>query len=634
MGSACAAGDASLVIRWLIALLIGVVVAWLAYGRAGPNTNARTALLAALRGLAVAIIAALLLGAPAGLARQARALVAFDASASWFRAATDSGVVRDALRAAVKEAGADSVMLAGDSLRLMTSGNALQAAVSDGQSSLRPAIDRAAALSRPLILLTDGEIDDPGIQSDLPAGSRVIVPARTANKDAAVSVLESPFTVNAGDTLQVAIIVVAGGAGAGKGDIKLVLDGQALATVAVPSLSAFQSRRSVIPLPLSRGAKKAVLQAVVRSDGDNEARNDTLGMALDIGDKPAAVFVSTAPDLDVREALSVLRGALDVPARAYLRIAPGVWREEGSLKAVTEADVLARVQAAGLVIVHGDTAWGGVSKRSQGAHALWMPASPTAAARAGENAKLAEWYVTGAPPSPLTGALAGLPWDTLPPITAAAPAKGAFNILEARLGKTGAPVAVVAGRETAGFRTLVISGSGFAGWSMRGGRSQAAFVALWGAMFDWLAAARGDGGIARPVSAVVRSGERVRWRRGGADSMVTAVVSRRMASGSVPVDTVRLRFATADVETVSPPLPVGVYDVRVAGAAAATAATVLVVNASRELVPRAPTLITSAATRGLPAGSGPRVSDYGWMFGLALLLLCGEWVLRRFAGLR
>lgn len=634
MDSACATGDVSPVIRWLLALLIGVVVAWLAYGRAGSNRNARTLMLAALRAAGVAVVAALLLGAPAGQARKASALVAFDASASWYRAApNDSGLVRDALRAALKEAGADSVMLAGDSLRMMTSANALQAPTSDAQSALRPAIDRAAALSRPLILLTDGEIDDPAIQADLPAGSRVIVPTRVANKDAAVSSLESPFAVNAGDTLSVAVVVVAGGAGAEKGDVKLLLDGQSVATMPVTSLGAFASRRTVIALPLPRGAKKSLLQAVVHSDGDTEARNDTLGMSLDIGDKPAAVFISTAPDLDVREALGVLRGALDVPARAYLRIAPGVWREEGTLRPVTEADVRSRVQAAGLVIVHGDTTWGDVSKRSRGAHALWVPAPPQAAARAGENARVSEWYVTGAPASPLAGALAGLPWDTLPPITAAAPARGTFNVLEARLGKTGTPVAVIAGRENAGFRTLVISGSGFAGWSMRGGRSQAAFVALWGAMFDWLAAAGGDVGVARPVSAVLRSGEGVRWRRGGADSVVTALITKRVASGTAPTDTVRLRFTNADVETVSPSLAAGVYDVRVAGNTSAPGA-VIVVNASREFVPRAPTLSTSAATRGLAAGTGPRVSDYGWIFGLALLLLCGEWLLRRYAGLR
>lgn len=634
MDSACATGDVYPVIRWLLALAIGVVVAWLAYGRAGSNRNARTLSLAALRAAGVAVVAALLLGAPAGSARTATALVAFDASSSWFRAApNDSTLVRDALRAALKEAGTDSVMMAGDSLRMMTAANALQAPVADAQSALRPAIDRAAALSRPLILLTDGEIDDPTIQADLPAGSRVIVPARTANKDAAVSALESPFAVNAGDTLQVAIVVVAGAAGADKGDVKLLLDGQQVATAPLTALTAFASRRNTIQLPLPRGAKKSLLQAVVHSDGDSEARNDTLGMSLDIGDKPAAVFISTAPDLDVREALSVLRGALDVPARAYLRIAPGVWREEGTLRPVTEADVKSRVDAAGMVIVHGDTTWGDVAKRSRGAHALWVPAPPQAAARAGENARVQEWYVTSAPASPLAGALAGLPWDTLPPITASAPARGTFNVLEARLGKTGAPVAVIAGRENAGFRTLVISGSGFAGWSMRGGRSQAAFVALWGAMFDWLAAARGDVGVARPVSAVVRSGEGLRWRRGGADSVVTALISRRVASGTVPTDTVRLRFSNAEVETMSPALPTGVYDVRVAGSAAAAGA-VLVVNASRELIPRAPTLSTSAATRGLSAGTGPRVSDFGWIFGLALLLLCAEWLLRRNAGLR
>ena len=634
MDSARAAGDVSPVIRWFLALLIGIVVAWLAYGRAGSSRNARTLMLAGLRAAGVAVVAALLLGAPAGPARKATALVAFDASASWFRAApTDSAMVRDALRAALKEAGTDSVMLVGDSLRMVTAENALLSPVSDAQSSLRPAIDRAAALSRPVVLLTDGEIDDPTIQADLPAGSRVIVPSRTANMDAAVSAIESPFTVNAGDTLQVAVVVVAGAAGAGKGDVMLLLDGQQVASAPLSQLDAFSSRRSTMQLPLPRGAKKSLLQAVVHSESDNEARNDTLGMSLDIGDKPAAVFISTAPDLDVREALSVLRGALDVLTRAYLRIAPGVWREEGTLRPVTEADVKSRVDAAGMVVLHGDTTWGDVSKRSRGAHALWVPAPPQAAARAGENARVQEWYVTGAPASPLAGALAGLPWDTLPPITASAPARGSFNVLEARLGKTGTPVAVVAGRETAGFRTLVISGSGFAGWSMRGGRSQAAFVALWGAMFDWLAAARGDAGVARPMSAVLRSGDDIRWRRGGADSVVTAVISRRVASGTAPSDTVRLRFNTADLETVSPALPVGVYDVRVAGNPAAAGA-VLVVNASRELVPRAPTLSTSAATRGLSAGTGPRVSEFGWIFGLALLLLCAEWLLRRNAGLR
>lgn len=623
-------------ISWLIALLVGALVAFIAYGRAGIAPNARTLLLAALRGLAVMLVVALLLGAPAGRSRAAPPLVAMDASASWLRAASgDSTVVRDALRAVLKEAGTDSVMLAGDSLRLTTSSAALASTLGDGQSALRPAIDRASALARPLILLTDGEVDDPALQADMPAGSRVVVPTRTPQKDAAVSALESPFSVNAGDTLSVAIVIASGAAGSDKGTVQLLLDGQQVGSEAITALGAYGSRRSVITLPLPRGAKKSLLQAVAKTENDAEVRNDTLGIPIEIGDKPAAVFVSTSPDLDVREALSVLRGALDVPARAYLRLAPGVWREEGSLRAVTEADVRSRLQGAGMVIIHGDTSWGGISGRTRGAHAFWVPAPATAVARAGENARVSEWYVTGAPASPLMGALAGLPWDTLPPITAGpSPAKGSFNVLEARLGKTGAPVAVVSGRENAGFRTLIISGSGFAGWSLRGGRSQAAFVALWGAMFDWLAAARGDAGAARPVAQVVRSGEPVRWRRGGVDSAVTAVITRRATGGSAAGDTVALRFNNAAMETVTHSLPVGVYDVRVSTASAGVTSSVIVVNASRELIPRAPTLTTSAASRGATAAAGPRLSDLGWVFALALLLMCAEWLLRRYAGLR
>ena len=625
-------------IRWLLALSIGAVVAWLAYGRAGTAINTRTAILAALRGLGVALVAALLLGAPAGFAQGARTLVALDASASWLRAAVgDTLLIRNELRSVLKDASADSVLLTGDSLRVVSASEALRIIPGDASSALRPAVDRAAALSRPLVLLTDGEIDDASVQTDLPTGSRIVVPKRTPSVDAAVASLESPFTVSAGDTLSVTATITAGGAGSAKGEVRLLLDGVVVAKTPITPLTAFTARRTVLTLPLPRGAKKSVLQAVVATDGDTEARNDTLGMALEIGDKPAAVFISTAPDLDVREALTVLRGALDVPARAYLRIAPNVWREEGSLKAVTEADVRARMQAAGLIIVHGDTSLANTATRSRGAQALWVPAKADAAARAGENARGAEWYVSGAPASPLTGALAGLPWDTLPPITASSAARGTFTILEARLGKSGAPVPVIAGRDKDGFRTLIITGSGFAGWALRGGRSAAAFVALWGAMFDWLSAGRGDLGAARPVAAVLRAGEAVRWRRGGADSVVLAVMVPRRAGKSVEVpDTVSLRFVNGSSETVSHSLSAGVYDVRIIGASSASGnvSSVLVVNASRELVPHAPTLVSGAATRGLLASSGPVVSDFGWVFGLALVLLCGEWLLRRIAGLR
>jgi hypothetical protein len=168
---------------------------------------------------------------------------------------------------------------------------------------------------------------------------------------------------------------------------------------------------------------------------------------------------------------------------------------------------------------------------------------------------------------------------------------------------------------------------------LRGGRSAEAFGALWGAIFDWLAAGRGDVRAARPMASLLRAGDPVAWRRGGADSVVTVRLSRRGAtspSGALGgTDSLTLRFAGASFETTSPALPAGVYDVQAEGGAS-----VLVVNASREWVPRAPTVRDGPLSRGALSSDAPRLADAGWPFVLALLLLCGEWIGRRAGGYR
>jgi hypothetical protein len=60
----------------------------------------------------------------------------------------------------------------------------------------------------------------------------------------------------------------------------------------------------------------------------------------------------------------------------------------------------------------------------------------------------------------------------------------------------------------------------------------------------------------------------------------------------------------------------------------------LVVNASREWLPRQPTLRADARIAGAVTTDAPSLADKAWPFVLALLLLCGEWIGRRFAGLR
>ncbi|MFN7532208.1 MAG: hypothetical protein ACK5T7_13980, partial [Gemmatimonas sp.] len=80
-------------IRWVVAIALGLLAAWLAYGlplRAGStHGTARHWGLAALRAAAVALVAALLVGAPMGRAVPRAPLVALDVSASWRRAVGD-----------------------------------------------------------------------------------------------------------------------------------------------------------------------------------------------------------------------------------------------------------------------------------------------------------------------------------------------------------------------------------------------------------------------------------------------------------------------------------------------------------------------------------------------------------------
>lgn len=627
-------------IRWIIAIAVGLLAAWLAYGpraRGASGAPSRvTWLLAALRAAAVAVVAALLLGAPRGRETPRAPLVALDVSASWRRAVGDESTFVQGWRRQLRDsalgsaAAGTAVVLVGDSLRESTTDEFTGLLPGDGASRVRPAVDRAASLGRSLVLVTDGEVDDADALAESPAGSRVIRLAASPRRDVAVADLQVPVSVTGGDTVTASVTLTAGGVTADDGMLHLRVDGVEVASTAIPPLAPFASTRLTVPFVATRGDRVALVQAVAVMASDAEGRNDTLTVAMEVGDRPSAVFVSTAPDIDVREVLTVLRGALDVPTRAYLRVAPTVWRVEGSLAPVSEADVKARAATAGLLIVHGDTTWRAqAGNGAAAARALWVPAPPTQIARAGELTRTPEWYAAAAPPSPLVAALSALPFDSLPPVTLAGPAAGGDPVLTMRLGKQGTAQPAIAAREANGSRTVVISGSGYAGWSLRGGRGREAFTALWGAIFDWVSAGRGDVRAARPVAGVVRAGDVVAWRRGGADSLVAVrLTARGVAVKPTAGDSLLLRFGSR-YEASSAAMPAGVYDVQTAGGAS-----VLVVNASREWVPRAPVVAAGPLARGSAGTDAPRLADAGWPFVLALLLLCAEWITRRSSGQR
>jgi hypothetical protein len=603
---------------WLLAALAGAAAALLQYGRG--TFAPQTAPLAALRLLAALLLAALLLGAPVGRVAQPSAEVALDASESWLRAAgagTGCGSWQAALDSASRLGGGRWLRF-GDSLR----SDAKTAPPTDRASAVRPVADRAAGTGRPVVVITDGELDDADALASLPAGSRTIVLRCRAAPDVAVSTLDVPRTLLAGDTATAQITLVAGEAGAPAGRVDLRLDDASLGGVNFASLAPFAELPLAVRVVPGGGARAAVLRAVVRAAGDREPRNDTLAVGVDVSRAPAAVFASTAPDYDAREAVAALRGVTSLPTRAYYRVAPGAWRTDGTLARVDESVVRAAVADAPLVVLHGDTSvFGAPRAATHGALLLFAPPSSDDG----------EWFASAAPPSPLAAALATLPFDSLPPLNVAAamPRADWQGLLAHRGGASDDRRAALVGWD-APRRVAVLGASGLWRWRFRGGARADAYGTLMGTLYDWLAGARTDRRAVVPDGGVLRAGTPVRWRRGAvADSVVAVTVTRRSATGRVY--SLALRFAEGAIVTESSPLAAGVYDVRTAGGTA-----MIVVNSSRELVPRRPTVTAGArgASGAGPTGAAPLLRERGWAFALLIALLCAEWVLRRRVGMR
>jgi hypothetical protein len=602
-------------LAWVVAGLVGVGVAAVQYGR---PTRGRDGVVAGLRAVSLALAVALVLDAPFGWSSAPRLIPALDASASWRRAGDTAGY-RDAARR-FRTLRADTALLFGDSVRP----GPAPAIPGDVRSAVRPLVDRALAVGRPVAVITDGELDDPAALAELPAGSRVEVTPHTNVSDVAVTALDAPRAVVDGDSVLVGVTVAAGGAATAAGTVTMTLDGHPLATQALAALEARAERTETVRIVIPAHDGLGVLRAIVVVPGDRETRNDTLAVALEVSPAAGAVFVSTAPDYDARYALDVLRGAVALPTRGFFRVANGQWRIDGTLTPVTEAEVRRAAAGAPLVVLHGDTGVFGAPRGATRGSLALLPAIDVTPAAAGE------WYATAAPASPLASALSGVPWDSLPPIDVS-PAEDAGGgwwdgVVAARARRFDRRVAVrgtVSGR-----RVVVVQASGLWQWRFRGGVAADAYAALWGGIFDWLAAERPDARAAVPTDGVVRAGDPVRWRRGptSGDSVVRAVVAPR---GAGQADTLVLRFGGGTtVET--PPLPSGVYDVATPGGPS-----LLVVNPSREWLPNRPIVRSGPIGGGGGSGaSATRLRSVWWVYLVLVGALCAEWILRRRLGLR
>ena len=569
-------------------------------------------LVAVLRALALTLLIALLLDAVAGLPHPVPPIVALDVSQSWLRGG-DSAAWKNA-RGRARSAATDSLFLMGDSVRAAGAPDR----PTDAATRLRPLVERALSTGRPLRLFTDGEVDDPEALATVPAGSQVVVVDPAASSDAAIADIQAPRAVIGNDTAEFRIQVSSGRGGAAAGTVSLSIGDQRVVSTPVQPLEPFADRTVTARARVPNVAGASVVRAVVSTAGDAEPRNDTLTTVLEVSPAAGAVLVSTSPDLDSREALALLRGALALPTRGFYRVAPGVWRQDGSLAAANEGEIRSIVRDAPLVVLHGDTAvFGPPRSATKGALALFSPPPEGSA----------DWYATGAPPSPVTAALSAAAWDSLPPLDVAGdvPA-GDWVALETRRGRRFERRNAIVGHEGAR-RTVIVGASGFWRWRVRGGAASDAFGALWGGLFDWLSGGRTDVRAAVNADAIVHAGDPVRWRRGaGDDSVVTVVLTRRDVQARK--DTMMLRFTEGDNIVESRPLPPGVYDVQTTGGNS-----VLAVNPSRELYPRR-AIRSGAVGRGSSVADATRLRSLGWVYAVVIFALCAEWFLRRRLGMR
>jgi hypothetical protein len=376
-----------------------------------------------------------------------------------------------------------------------------------------------------------------------------------------------------------------------------------------------------LSLPASRlPAGWSALEVALAGATDAEPRDDARVFLVDVSPEPGAVILAAPPDWESRFLARTLGDVARVPVKVFVQPErDGGWRDGASLAPVPTGSVARAVAGARLVALAGEPQR--FRALQPAGNVLAWPVAPGAPG---------DWYAAPAPASPLGGALAGLAWDSLPPLSGVQPVTpdtGAVVALTASLGRRGAARPIVLLLERGGRRTATVAAGGLWRWAFRGGASEEAYRALVAGLADWLIGERGmgKGERATPLTLEVANGLPLRWRwsTGGEPRDLEI----RLENGAaVRSDTLRFD-ATGHAELRLPP---GVYRYALAGGP--ERGLVAVETYSDEWRPGA---VTVRAQPGAPAARGARVGlrDRWWLFALAMLAFTAEWAWRRRQGL-
>jgi hypothetical protein len=507
-------------------------------------------------------------------------------------------------------------------VRLIGSVSGTDSTPAGGRSAVAQPILAAVASSRPVWLVTDGEVEDASeLPADVLARTGVAILPRQPAPDLALTGISAPERVAARDTLRVDVEV--GGFGLpDRKEVKVeVREGTTRWLGGTVTLKG-GSGRTVLTGPVPDvPAGPHLLEVALEGAADAEPRTDRRLLVLTVTPTPGIVVVANPGSWESRFFFRTLADVAALPVRGYLGLAGGQWRRMGDLAAVPSNEVEQAVQRADLLALFGDSPerW----KRSTARGRLeWIPTSKGAVVTEGD------WYPSGTSASPVAGAFVGLPVDSFPPavgLAALTPSPADWTGFTVQQNRRGAERPAMVGHDSAGRREILVGASGLWRWAFRGGTSEQAYRALVAASASWLlGGADPAAGRARPVRAVAEQGRPIVFERVRPDSGAIRIDLK--GPNGARVDTLRFD-GSGRAELL---LPRGRYDYRVEGGGSGIVA---VEDYSVELLPRPVTLADRPALATAPSSRDP-LREKLWLFALAIVGFSGEWWWRRRAGLR
>jgi hypothetical protein len=492
-----------------------------------------------------------------------------------------------------------------------------------GRSLLAPALLAAAASDRPILIVSDGEVEDVReIPPDILARSGVRLFPRTHRFDVAITRLTGPERIAAGDSITLDISIQHFGEPTRDTMTLHVSDGtKRLARQAV-KLSRTPGGRVRITVPSAGlAAGDHVLKVSLASNNDAEPRTDSRLHRVTVTPTPGVVLLAAPPDWDSRFLYRTVREVSKLPVRGYISFDGRSWRGMIDLRPVSLAEVRRAARRADLLVLKGRVAPMRSGSRARG---VWIwPSGET-----GEAPQPGDWYLSVRGESPVAGAFLGQPVDSFPPaiqLTPVEPGVRAWVALSAQLGRRGSQRPAVFGNEVGRVREVMVATDGLWRWAFRGGSSEQSYRSWVASTVSWLlAGADSAQGIARPSQPVVASGRPIIFEWIGTG--IPQPVPIRWSGARQNSDTLQFDGSGRASVWLAP----GEYSYHLGTGGTGTVA---VEDYSDELLPRPVTLTAHEPPRLQPAGRSAS-RDWLWLFALCVIALSGEWYARRRLGLR